>query len=201
MIRSLQWIKFTSNAAAVTTIQSVPRSIIPSTWNDWAEAHETAAAQSHRLSLTKSWIDALFDVHGHQIFSLGLFNSDPHPGNILVIEEEGQEIDTKLGLIDYGQCKQLTPSEQVRVARLILSVANNESDEKVAKAFRDMNVKTKNDSTEFLAKFSRLMFGSLQPEHMDHEWHKQLYKMDRMLYFPKELSMVYRTSLLLRGLA
>ena len=126
---------------------------------------------------------------------------DPHPGNILVIEEEDGKPSTRLGLIDYGQCKHLKPDEQYKVARLILSVANNEPDASIAAAFRDMNVKTSNDSTEFLAKFARLMFGKLKPEHLSHDWHKKLHKQDKVLYFPKELSMVYRTSLLLRGLA
>ena len=45
------------------------------------------------------------------------------------------------------------------------------------------------------------MFGSLQPRHLDHGWHKQLHDLDRVTYFPKELSLVYRTALLLRGLA
>jgi len=168
--------------------------------------------QAERLSLTKEWMDALFDVHGHQIFCLGLFNADPHPGNILVIEDDGdgsiksnkkrrKSSSTKLGLIDYGQCKKLDLDERRRVARLVLSVANNDSDDNIADAFRNLGITTKNDSTEFLAKFGRLMFGKFQPEHLDHGWHKKLHEMDRVLYFPKELSMVYRTTLLLRGLA
>jgi len=84
---------------------------------------------------------------------------------------------------------------------LILSVANKESDEEIANNFRRMGIKTKNDSTEFLAKFSRLLFGRFQNEHMSPSWHMELHSMDKVLYFPKELSMVYRTSLLLRGLA
>jgi hypothetical protein len=71
----------------------------------------------------------------------------------------------------------------------------------VATHFRSLGIQTKNDSTEFLAKFARLMFGSFKPEHMDHSWHESLHKEDKVIYFPKELSMVYRTSLLLRGLA
>jgi len=106
----------------------------------------------------------------------------------------------QLGLIDFGQCKQLTTEEQVSIARLILSVANNESDAEVAAAFRNLGVKTKNDSTEFLAMFARLMFGAFKPEHLDHSWHTKMHSMDRILYFPNQLSMVYRTSLLLRGL-
>jgi aarF domain-containing kinase len=120
----------------------------------------------------------------------------------LVIEEEEDDApSTRLGLIDYGQCKRLTPQEQVQVAQLILAVANKESDQAVATAFRNLNITTRNDSTEFLANFGRLMFGPLLPKYMDRDWHRKLHHQDQVLYFPKELSMVYRTSLLLRGLA
>jgi predicted unusual protein kinase regulating ubiquinone biosynthesis (AarF/ABC1/UbiB family) len=208
-IRTIRRIIYLSQASTVTVIQTAPKSIIPTSWNTWAKEHETAAAQAARLNLTKEWIDALFDVHGHQIFELGCFNADCHPGNILVVEDkkvDGTNNNTsipseKLGLIDFGQCKRLTPEEQLLIARLILSVAKNESDLDIANNFRRMGIKTKEDSSEFIAKFSKLMFGSFSPEHMSHQWHLDLHKLDQVLYFPKELSMVCRTSLLLRGLA
>ena len=81
------------------------------------------------------------------------------------------------------------------------SIANNERDEVIAEAFREMNIVTRNDSTEFLAKFGKLIFGAFEPEYLQHSWHLNLHKQDKVLYFPKELSMVYRTSFLLRGLA
>mmetsp|Transcript_2241 Transcript_2241/g.3422 ORF Transcript_2241/g.3422 Transcript_2241/m.3422 type:complete len:637 (-) Transcript_2241:75-1985(-) len=182
-------------AALVATIQQVPKFLVTSSWDEWAVIHSTAAAQAKRLDEIDGWCRALFDVHGHQVFSLGLFNADPHPGNILVDSE------SRIGLIDYGQCKRLTSDEIYKVASLILSVANDEPDEVIARAFRDMDIVTKNDSTEFLAQFGKLMFGPVEPEYLQHSWHMNLHKMDRVLYFPKELSMVYRTSLLLRGLA
>lgn len=200
LVRLTRRVLLSSTAAAVSTIR-VAAPILPSNWSTWADAHQTASEQGARLALTESWIDALFDVHGHQIFNLGLFNADPHPGNILVLDEADKSPSTRLGLIDFGQCKRLTPSEQVKVARLVVSVANAESNETVAAAFRDLGVRTKNDSTEFLADFARLMFGPIQPKHMDHGWHQKLHNLDRLLYFPQELSMVYRTSLLLRGLS
>lgn len=207
MLRLTQRISYWYQACTVSLVQKAPFQL-PSSWEKWANDHKMAYAQASRLAPTKEWVDALLDVHGHQIFVLGLFNGDPHPGNILVIEDESSIVgeknrlkDTKLGLIDFGQCKRLNPNEQVRIAKLILSIANNEPDENVAAAFRNLGIKTKNDSTEFLAKFGRLMFGSFLPEHLNHEWHMKLHKMDRVLYFPNELSMVYRTSLLLRGLA
>ena len=104
-------------------------------------------------------------------------------------------------MIDYGQVKRLNPEERVKVAKLILSIADNESDEAIAGHFRNLGIKTKTNSTRFLAEFGRLMFGSFEAKHLSHQWHRELHKEDRVLYFPNELSMVYRTALLLRGLA
>lgn len=202
MMRQLRRIIFFTQASTVKLIHSVPQTIIPLSWNDWAKNHEKVSTHAAAFNLTKEWIDALFDVHGHQIFHLACFNADCHPGNILVVQDTKSGLPTKkLGLIDFGQCKRLTADEQLLIAKLILSVAKNESDLMIANNFRNLGIKTKEDSTEFLAKFSKLMFGPFQPEHMDHKWHMELHNMDKVLYFPKELSMVYRTSLLLRGLA
>lgn len=197
-------------AAFVSTIQSLPSFLVSSEWKEWMEKHRSAAEQAKTLGEIDEWCRALFDVHGHQIFNLGLFNADPHPGNILVNVGGGSEGNqrsrssknrkSQIGLIDYGQVKSLTEEEKVKVARLILSVANNEKDEVIAKTLRDMNIVTKNDSTEFLATFAKLMFGKFKPEYLQRSFHKKLHESDRILYFPKELSMVYRTSLLLRGL-
>lgn len=208
-----------TNDYDVSLSRSIRSSLVPERWIRWAEEHEMAAEQAERLDQTKRWIDALFDVHGHQIFQLGLFNADPHPGNVILIDDDyhpdmdnGSKQDSsnkacvnasknRLGLIDFGQCKRLTNDEQVRVARFILSIANDESDEEVASAFRQLGIQSQNDSTPFLADFARLMFGRLQPKHLSRDWHRQFHNRDRVLYFPSELSMVYRTSLLLRGLA
>jgi aarF domain-containing kinase len=42
-------------------------------------------------------LEILCQVHANQLFEGGAFNADPHPGNILLLENG------KLGLIDYGQ--------------------------------------------------------------------------------------------------
>mmetsp|Transcript_21632 Transcript_21632/g.43351 ORF Transcript_21632/g.43351 Transcript_21632/m.43351 type:complete len:649 (+) Transcript_21632:125-2071(+) len=206
LVRLARRIMVWSTATSVKTIQSAAfYNLVPSTWEEWANERQNAITHAAQMNWTQDAVHALLDVHGHQIFNLGLFNADPHPGNILVVQDpELQHVSTshpKIGLIDYGQCKRLTPHERVKVAKLILSIADKEPDEVIANHFRDMGIQTKNDSTRFLAEFGRLMFDSFQPKHLDHSWHKELHKEDRVLYFPKELSMVYRTALLLRGLA
>jgi hypothetical protein len=42
-------------------------------------------------------IDVINRVHAHEILVNGVFNGDPHPGNILLCP------DGRVGLIDYGQ--------------------------------------------------------------------------------------------------
>jgi len=202
VVRFSRRIALLSQSATVKWIQLASSlSIVPVGWKTWADERQNDILQSMTLDWTEDAVHTLLDVHGYQILNQGLFNADPHPGNILVDfpTEAGKK--ATIGLIDYGQCKQLTPDERVKIARLILSIAEKESDEEIATKFRTLGIKTKNDSTRFLADFGRLMFGRFESKHLDHSWHKELHKEDRVLYFPKELSMVYRTALLLRGLA
>ena len=195
----LWWRGITVQSIDFLSTTPLLKSIVPTSVQTWSNEHQHVREQSKRLALTKDWMDALLDVHGHQIFHLGCFNADAHPGNILVVDEHSAN--PKLGLIDFGQCKRLTLQEQAQVAKLIVSVANHESDEFVAAAFRELGVQTKNDSTEYLSKFARLMFGPLQTYHLNHKWHQELQQLDSITYFPNQLSMVYRTGMLLRGLA
>jgi len=64
----------------------------------------------------------LFEVHGHEIFAHGIFNSDPHAGNVFVMK------DGRLGLLDYGAVMRLTPQQRVSMARLIVAVADEDDD-------------------------------------------------------------------------
>ncbi len=46
----------------------------------------------------------------------GLFQADGHPGNILVSPGG------RIGLLDYGQSKQLSPAHRLGLAQLILQM-------------------------------------------------------------------------------
>lgn len=70
----------------------------------------------------------LFEVHGYEIFHCGLFNSDPHAGNVLVMD------DGRLGLLDYGAATRLTTEQRTCLAKLVLAIAD-EDDDAVADAF------------------------------------------------------------------
>merc|ERR1712224_628296 len=64
----------------------------------------------------------LFDVHGHEIFQNGLFNSDPHAGNIIMMP------DGRLGLIDYGAVMRLSVEQRTALARLLVAIADEDDD-------------------------------------------------------------------------
>lgn len=70
-------------------------------------------------------LGTLLRVHGHEIFLDGAFNSDPHPGNILLMP------DGRLGLIDYGQVKNMAVEDRIRYAKLILALNRNDKREVV----------------------------------------------------------------------
>ena len=43
----------------------------------------------------------LMRIHGEQVFVDGLFNADPHPGNVMLLAQSDG-----VGLIDFGQVKE-----------------------------------------------------------------------------------------------
>lgn len=50
----------------------------------------------------------------------GVFNGDPHPGNIMLLD------DGRIGLIDFGQVKRITNLERQYLARLIVALAQED---------------------------------------------------------------------------
>merc|ERR1719188_1287948 len=60
--------------------------------------------------------ETLWLAHGHQLFLDGLFNSDPHPGNVLITQTG------ELGLIDFGQGTEISLEVRVALARMLLAL-------------------------------------------------------------------------------
>ena len=59
---------------------------------------------------------------GHQILVNGQFNADPHAGNFLLMP------DGRIGLIDFGQFKQLTEEERLKLCRMYRYFENQDKD-------------------------------------------------------------------------
>lgn len=93
----------------------------------------------------------LFDVHGHEIFQNGLFNSDPHAGNVLMMQ------DGRLGLIDYGAVMRLPEDLRTNIARLMVAIAD-EDDDSVPSAFWACGFKSKRSNPKLALLLAHVFF-------------------------------------------
>lgn len=149
-------------------------------------------------------IDKLLDVHGYEIFKLGTFNGDAHPGNIFLMPDQ------TLGLIDYGQVKSLTPRQRRQIAKLIMALCENNS-ERIVEEFKNMGFETEKNDPWIIERTARFFFeddtdeallrrkdGSLMNLQQVMEY---LNRTDKTKEFPEYAFLVIRTAMLLRGLA
>jgi aarF domain-containing kinase len=65
----------------------------------------------------------IVSVHAHQILVDGAFNGDPHPGNIMLLE------DGRVGLIDFGQVKIIDATVRLNLAKMMVAIANDDKEE------------------------------------------------------------------------
>jgi len=71
-----------------------------------------------RTQLSRILVESAF----RQIFEDGLFHGDPHPGNLLVMEND------VLALLDFGVVGRITPQMQQTLVMLVLAVALKDPD-------------------------------------------------------------------------
>ena len=161
-------------------------------------------------------VDDLLAVHGHEILIDGVFNADPHPGNVLCV-------DGKIALIDYGQVKRIDDKERLDLAKLIMLVeaalkvdprvdpnARPEVHARARKAIatfsREMGMKTEKDLDDSyydqcVVYFGRMDAAFLYPRNVIQwsDWIQErdpLGNIDKVDYFV----MVNTASMMLRGL-
>ncbi len=70
--------------------------------------------------------DRLFNTYLHQIFEVGFFHADPHPGNLFVEPLDGQE--WRLVFVDFGMVGHLKPQAKEGLRDLAIAVATKDAD-------------------------------------------------------------------------
>src|SRR5690606_12566836 len=65
----------------------------------------------------------LAQVHAHEIFEDGVYNSDPHAGNVIIMD------DGRLGLIDYGAGARMTIEQRRNFAHLLIAISEYHEDD------------------------------------------------------------------------
>jgi len=64
-------------------------------------------------------LKTMIAAHGIQVMRDGVYNLDPHPGNVLVLE------DGRVGLLDYGMVGRLSQEDKLKVAATIVGLAQH----------------------------------------------------------------------------
>jgi len=96
-------------------------------------------------------IKVLTDFHAHQIFFDGLFNSDPHAGNVIIMPGG------KLGLIDYGGVCALSGKERFSFAQLVISICDDDQ-EGIVQSFVQLGFNSKKKSRMMCLAYAYVCF-------------------------------------------
>ena len=95
--------------------------------------------------ITETWMT--------MIFRHGFFHGDPHPANILVLEEAGA-----IGLVDFGAVGKLSDDDLTKVTRLFIDAAQENVDS-LPKRLADLGVRyPKEREEEFLAELREIYY-------------------------------------------
>jgi ubiquinone biosynthesis protein len=122
---------------------------------EWLDGTQLADVDSLGLSIderrelaylvTQTWMT--------MIFRHGFFHGDPHPANILVLEEAGA-----IGLVDFGAAGTLSDDDMTKLTRLFIDAAAENVD-MLPKRLADLGVRyPKEREEEFLAELREIYY-------------------------------------------
>ncbi len=144
-------------------------------------------------------VGALTRGFGQMVLQGGLFHGDPHPGNIMVLNNGD------IALLDFGQTKQLSSRLQSQLASLcvLLEGEGAKDYEAIADVVAEMGVKlTPTADKQALSACAVWMFDSLSPmpgNYSADEFSENSPVRD-IASFPQDLVMVGRAAVLIRGI-
>eukprot|EP01060_Flectonema_neradi_P008032 TRINITY_DN1572_c9_g1_i1.p1 TRINITY_DN1572_c9_g1~~TRINITY_DN1572_c9_g1_i1.p1 ORF type:complete len:541 (+),score=91.63 TRINITY_DN1572_c9_g1_i1:61-1683(+) len=146
-------------------------------------------------------MNTLVQVHADQLFTHGAFNGDPHPGNFLLLP------DGRIGLIDFGQVKKLSPEERRPLGELMTHLSEGDV-ESTHRVMTEMGQETKYGDKEVAFKVASFWLNADTPDIMTvdgkvlniAEFLDALEAKDPVKNIPDNLIMPGRMIILLRGL-
>jgi len=152
----------------------------------------------------KKLLKGLTYIFGRSILETGFFHADPHPGNIFVLD------DGRIGLIDYGQVKQISGRNRETLAKVMIALnkldINNTDDlRSIGKLALELGVKLNDDAPDDAAPAVAywLFDGSVEtlPGGYDKGELSPNSPVKQLRSFPQDLVLVGRSSILIKGLS
>lgn len=174
--------------------------------------------RSLRRRIGTRLLRTLADAWGHMIFTEGLFNADPHPGNIVIMPEgrcwgpSGLILGLlgvktprlRVGLLDWGQIKELDIGDRQRLARIIEAISKKKSRDEITSAFKSLGIKLENpDDNDSIEKLALVMFDTRVIPGLDFNPFSDgnVLKLNAVREYPQDLYFVLRVVLMFRGMA
>jgi aarF domain-containing kinase len=147
-------------------------------------------------------LSTMLDVHAHEIFECGTFNGDPHPGNILLMP------DGRLGLIDYGQTVHIDEYARRAYAKLVLALLHEDKEEVARLVWSPppdgFGGKTRKRDINTAYKLATFWNDRDTPDITEglnlQEFIDEMERRDPMIDTPRQMVMISRVSVLLRGM-
>lgn len=100
---------------------------------------------------TTELADQLFRAYLKQILIDGLFHADPHPGNVLITDDD------QIGLIDLGMVGRALPNFQDKLLRLLLAISEGRGEEAADVAIKMGEPKERFDQKLFSKRVAELV--------------------------------------------
>jgi aarF domain-containing kinase len=144
-------------------------------------------------------LEVLMRVHAHEIFFDGVFNGDPHPGNVLLMP------DGRLGLVDYGQVKRMSENDRISYAKLQIALARDDRKEVVRVMTEEVGFRTRDMNEDIIYRVGAF-WNDRDTDDITmgmnvHTFMEYLDQSDPPVQVNDEFIMVGRVSMLLRGVA
>jgi len=146
-----------------------------------------------------SLMETIMSIHGEQVLIDGLFNADPHPGNILLLQDG-----RTLGLIDFGQARRLSLDFRLVLARLVVALARGDKGEAV-RLEQELGLRSKHGREDVRYRLCSFWLDRDTEDVMQgmnlHDFMAWGEREDPVLAFPEDLYVVCRCSFMIRSLA
>ena len=145
----------------------------------------------------KNIIKKIFEITFHQIFILGLFSSDPHPGNFLVHNKNDKLIITPL---DFGQVGYIEKSEINKLALLMKAMSTND-DNLLYESLKAIGYKSRKNNKIFQVSYMKSMMDTKIRTDIDYlADFEKLNEIDDWTDVPKSFNLISKTITTLSGI-
>jgi len=163
---------------------------------DYIEGRKiTALSPLARLELEgHSLAEDLFTAYLKQVLVDGVFHADPHPGNVFLTD------DNRIALLDLGMVGHTTPAMQENLIKLLLAIADNDSETAADVVVRISQPRDDFDRMEFIRLVRQVMAAQQNGGLQQLDIGKSLLEVSRSaadngLFIPSELALLGKTLL------